>query len=103
MSGAGHYYSYVGSSIIIALAAWVILWRRQFKQSVALDFGRMLIVLSIILTTCYSSFVVLKLLIDKLALGNSQTQALWIVAGLLAYFAGGQAVVRLRALMKGSD
>lgn len=99
MRSTVHYYSYIGPSLVIALVAWMILWRRQRTHSVTLGFGRMLIVLAIILTTCYWSFVVLTLLAERVPLGIALRQPLWIVAGLLAYVAGGQAVVRLRALM----
>jgi hypothetical protein len=92
------YYSYLGSSAVIALVASAVLWRRQRKQSIDFGFSRFLIVSVAAFTACFVSLVALVLLARRLGFQNVDRfmQPLWIISSVIAYLAGGGLVVLLR-------
>jgi Co/Zn/Cd efflux system component len=90
--------SYAGTSVVVALIATAVLWRRQAKQGVALGFARMAAVYVFVLAICLACICALVVLsrIAGLHSGKRLIQGLWIVSGVVAYFVGGSVVVRLR-------
>jgi hypothetical protein len=91
-------FSSLGSAIVIALLVAGVLWQRQAKQRFSLGFGRVAIVYLIALAACVSCIVGLMTLSRATGLKNGKwlMQLMWMISGVIAYLAGGQAVMRLR-------
>ena len=89
--------SYAGTSIVVALIATAVLWRRQAKRGVALRFAKVMAVYIVALAVCIACICALVILsrIVGLQTGKWLMQALWVISGVVSYLFGGGIVARL--------
>lgn len=91
------YYYYAGTSIVITLVAFGIIWWRQNKQPSPLGFGKLSFVFLVTFLACFISFVLFMLVAELSGFQSldSFMQPFGIASGVVAYFVGNKLALRL--------
>ena len=99
MTNELNYLFYAGTSTVIAIVSFGIIWWQQSKQLSPLGFGKLLVVFLATWMICFISFVIFMVTTEFSGFRNidSFMQPLGIAAGIVGYFAGNKLALRLAA------